>query len=325
MAPPGPLAVSYVLPLKASAEVTDLDDHLRTLASSVEVVVVDGSDPAVFERHHLRWARWVRHLPVDADLATPMGKVGGVLTGLRHASFDAVVIADDDVRWTPELIADAVARLEGADVVRPQNWFRPAPWHARWDTGRILLNRAVGGDWPGTLVVDRRILAATGGYDGSVLFENLELIRTVRAAGGREHLALDLLVPRVPPPTRQFLDQRVRQAYDELARPWRIAAFLAVLPSAVVGGRRAVAAIALGSVAMAEVGRRRGGGRAVFPATAALWAPLWVAERACTSWMAVASRLRRGGVRYRDTVLERAATPPRELRRRHGDVLTPGR
>ena len=55
----------------------------------------------------------------------------------------------------------------------------------------------------------------------------------------------------------------------------------------------------------------------MFGPTAAAWAPLWVAERAITSWLAVLSRIVRGGVRYRTTVLSKAATPTRELRRRH--------
>jgi hypothetical protein len=67
-------------------------------------------------------------------------------------------------------------------------------------------------------------------------------------------------------------------------------------------------------VALAEWGRRRDGGARVFPATAALWAPAWVAERAVTVWLAVLVRLR-GGVRYRDSRLTRAATPLRRLRK----------
>jgi hypothetical protein len=55
----------------------------------------------------------------------------------------------------------------------------------------------------------------------------------------------------------------------------------------------------------------------VFPFTAALLAPAWVLERAVCIWLALGSRLLRGGVRYRDGVLKHAATPPCLLRRRH--------
>jgi len=307
------LEATYILPLHAPKAVEELDGYLEDLALHLDVIVVDGSPKDVFDRNHQRWSA-VRHIPVDADLVTPMGKVGGVLTGVRHATTTALVIADDDVRWNRGLLEQALRRLPGAEVVRPQNVFRPNPWHARWDTGRILLNRAFGGDWPGTLVVDRLALLRSGGYDGSVLFENLELVRTLRAAGGTERVALDVIVPRRPPSWTQFREQRVRQAYDELARPWRLAVALAVGPVVALVGRRAALALAAIAVVAAEAGRCRGGGAAAYPATSALWAPAWVAERTVTSWLAVASRARHGGIRYRGNVLRSAATPMRRLR-----------
>ena len=310
------LAVSYVLPLKADALDPDLDAHLRQMVDAVDdVVVVDGSDDDLFAAHDARWPARVHHL--RPQQRTVMGKVGNVVTGLRAARHDIVVIADDDVRWTRDLLVAAVDRLGGADVVRPQNAFDPAPWHARWDTGRTLLNRLVGGDWPGTLVVRRGALPH--GYAGDALFENLELVRTVRAGGGREVLALDIVVPRRPPTTRRFVEQRVRQAYDEWARPWRLVLQLMVLPAVVRWRWQAVVAIGAGAAVAAEAGRRRAGGRAVWPATAALWAPAWVAERAVTAWLAVGSRLR-GGVRYRGGRLALAANPVRRIRRRMASV-----
>jgi hypothetical protein len=208
--------------------------------------------------------------------------------------------------------------LEHAELVRPQNYFRPCPWHARWDTGRILVARATGGDWPGTLGVDSDALRGVGGYRGDVMFENLELARTLAVAGGRRLLADDLFVERRPPNALQFWSQRVRQAYDELARPARLAASLAMLPGAIAGGPRAVVAIAVISIALAEWGRRRRGGRAVFEPTAALWAPLWVAERAVTIWVALGQWLL-GGVRYGGGRLKVAASSRAELERRgHG-------
>ena len=97
-----------------------------------------------------------------------------------------MVIADDDVRYD-EAALDAVRRLlDRAALVRPQNYFAPLPWHACLDTARTLINRVTGGDWPGTFGVRRAALERTGGYDGNVLFENLEMVRTIKAAGGVE-------------------------------------------------------------------------------------------------------------------------------------------
>jgi hypothetical protein len=307
--------LTYVLPLRDSKPRPDLTAYLRSLAERADVVVVDGSEPAVFDVHH-EWWRAVRHIAVSPDLVTPMGKVGGVLTGLHAARCDKVVIADDDVRYTQEQLERIEELLDHAEVVRPQNVFTVWPWHARWDTGRTLLARAWGGDWPGTLGVRRKVLLDAGGYRGDVMFENLELVRTVRAVGGREHLALDLVVDRLPPTARHFWGQRVRQAYDELARPGRMALELALLPAALLGGRRVALTIVGGSVALAELGRRRAGGTRWYPFTSALLAPCWVAERAVTSWLAVATRVLRGGVRYGGGVLRDAASSERSLRAR---------
>ena len=249
-----------------------------------------------------------------------MGKVGGVLTGVREASHEAVVIADDDVRYSERSLIRAVQMLELADCVRPQNYFDPVPWHALWDTARTLLNRSVGADFPGTLAVRRSSLLGAGGYDGDVIFENLELIRTIRAAGGTVLSPLDLYVARRPPSAKHFLSQRVRQAYDDFAIPLRMAR---------LAGRRARSLRSRDPTQMArpgghggDPGRRRGDRptprrRArVFPAAAPLFAPLWVLERGICSWFALRERLVRGGIRYGGGVIPRAASSKARLRRR---------
>jgi hypothetical protein len=71
-----------------------------------------------------------------------------------------------------------------------------------------------------------------------------------------------------------------------------------------------------GTVATAELGRRRAGGAAYFPATSSLLAPVWVFERGVCAWLAVLQRLRFGGVRYGDSVIPVAAHSERQLRRR---------
>lgn len=192
--------LTYILPIRSatSRAASDLTPYLRDLATLAEVIVVDGSRSEVFDAHAVAWGTVVRHVAPAVDLATPMGKVGGVLTGLRLASHEHVVIADDDVRYDVPTLHRVSAALLDADVVRPQNYFDPLPWHALWDSGRMLLNRMTGGDWPGTLAVRRSVLRATGGYDGRAMFENLELVRTVRAAGGREVVLLDAFVRRRP-------------------------------------------------------------------------------------------------------------------------------
>ncbi|MGW4296014.1 hypothetical protein ACWEH1_23655 [Micromonospora chersina] len=153
-----------------------------------------------------------------------------------------------------------------------------------------------------------------------MLFENLELIRTVRAHGGTVATEAGLYVRRLPPTTRHFCSQRTRQAYDELARPVRLLAALLVLPGVVAAvAARRPALLATGAaavVALAEAGRRRAGGRAVFPPATAWTAPLWLLERGVCSWLAVSQAVCLGGVRYSGGRLRRAANSTRALRRR---------
>lgn len=309
---------SYILPIAAATPRTrELSGYLARLARTVdEVIVVDGSPPHVFAHHANGWAENVCHIP--PSLQTTNGKVAGVITGVFAARNEHVVIADDDVRYRRAQLKRMIELLADHEVVRPQNFFHPAPWHARVDTVRSLLNRLVGGDWPGTLGVRRSVFVEAGGYSGEVLFENLELVRTMQASGGREVVPLDLFVVRRPPDIAHFRSQRVRQAYDEWARPVHLGVQLALLPMAVglmrrrkMAGLLIYAGLAIG---LAEAGRRKCGGASVYPPTSSLWAPAWLAERAITSWMAFAIKLMFGGVKYRSARLSHAATSRKKLK-----------
>ena len=322
------LQVEYVLPLKwyGDEDRADLAAYLRRISGWVDVTVVDGSAERLFAANRELWSSYGRQLAPE-PWPGRNGKVAGVVTGVRHSRHEHVVIADDDVRWSRSQLQHAVGLLAGADLVRPQNVFDPLPWHARWDIGRTLLNRAVGADFPGTYALRRSTFLAMGGYDGDVLFENLELSRTVQAAGGREVIAGSIFVKRRPPSVRHFLSQRIRQAYDDFAQPYRLVIEAALLPALVaIGirglrtGRREWAArrliAALGAVvSLAERGRRTDRGADVFPRTAALWAPLWLLERAVCVWLAIGYRIA-GGVPYAGSRLRRAAHSRRQLRSR---------
>ena len=309
----------YILPLRWFSDegLDELTGYLRMLSDWIRITVVDGSAPALFKVHAAAWAGLVEHRRPEVWPGRN-GKVAGVMTGVRHSRKEYLVLADHDVRYTLPALRRLVALLAGADVVRPQNYFLTLPWHARWDTARTLLNRAAASDFPGTLGVRRSALEATDGYDGDVLFENLELIRTVKAAGGRELRADDLFVGRIPATAAHFRGQRIRQAYDDFAQPVRLAVELTLLPLMIFAARRPARWIPLlaAAVAMAEAGRRRKNGRAVFPPTSALWAPCWLLERAVCIWLALGQRLA-GGVKYAGNRMPTAGTPRYQLRRRY--------
>jgi hypothetical protein len=319
---PQRLALEYVVPLRwpADQDLSEMTEYLARVSGVADVTVVDGSDPAAFRRHGDAWGAFVRHIAPEPYPGRNR-KVAGVTTGVLLARHVGVVVADDDVRYETAQLAAVLDRLTAADVIWPQNYFDPLPWHARWDTARIVLNRAFGRDYPGTFGLNRDLFRRTGGYDGDVLFENLQMVRTLCAEGARVDVARDLFVRRLPGTSRTFRGQRVRQAYDDFAQPVRLLWELSWLPVLLASARRsplALLVVEVGFMGAAELGRRRSGGRKHFPASSALWAPLWTMERALCVWLAVLFRLR-GGIPYRGVRLPVAArrvtlpvTPRRE-------------
>lgn len=309
-----PSGAVYVLPLRRDRpDDGKLGDYLSRLATWIDVVVIDGSPPDVFAAHHARWSGYLTHLAPRSVGHDENGKAVGVVEGLRATTAPLVIIADDDVRYDKAGLDRAVTLLDEADLVRPQNFFHPLPWHAHWDTARMLLNRSTGGDYPGTLAVRRQVLPY--GYDTHVLFENLELIRTVRASGGRELRAHDLFVERRPPSTSRFLSQRVRQAYDSQAQPVRLLIELLLLPTAIWAARRPMcwAALMAAAVLVAHLGRGKAGAGARFSLASPLFAPVWIMERAVCSWVALGCRMT-GGIRYAGSRLRIAAHSERWIR-----------
>ena len=306
-----------------------LDGMRRTVA---HITVVDGSPGPARLAHEAAWSPYARIISPDDDGVVPAsgsdvdgparrpapglnGKVVGALTGIRAARHERVVLADDDVRHTRSSLCALVAALDDADLVRPVNVFDAWPWQARWDGSRTLLNVVLATDWPGTFALRRSRVLACGGWSADVLFENLELWRTVRAAGGRTVALPDLTVWRRPPSVRQFWSQRVRQAYDDLAQPGRLAAELAILPAVALaarGGPRPLGILGAAVVLAAAAGRRRLGVDRV-PPSVPLWAPAWVLERGVCVWIALARRLS-GGVRYHGSRLRLAAHSVAALR-----------
>ena len=311
MSEPCPPRATYLLPMRwaDASEIKALAEYLRSLPL-LEIIVVDASDEAVFAGMESALAGCAIHVRPHPHISGSNGKARGVLTGLELASCDKVIVADDDVRYDTRSLDAVLERLDHNDCVRPQNFFAPPRWHAVYDGARSLINRAIDGDWPGTVAFRRAALPR--GYNADVLFENFELVQTIRRNGGTQCTARDVFVRRLPPSTAHFWSQRVRQAYDEFARPIRMLAALCIVPffvyAATTGQYWPAAAIALLAMATAGIGWLRQGAFRYFSPLSVLCAPFWVVERGLCAWLALYTRVRHGGVRYAGTVVRRAAS-----------------
>ena len=130
-----PPRCTYLLPLRwtnaTDLELAALADYVRHLvACGCEVLVVDGSPPRAFARHHAALAP-ARHVPVDPRWQFLNGKVNGVATGMGLASCERVILADDDVLYGADDLDRMCRLLDTHDLVVPQNYFQTLPWWAR--------------------------------------------------------------------------------------------------------------------------------------------------------------------------------------------------
>ncbi|HEX8163436.1 MAG TPA: glycosyltransferase family 2 protein [Pyrinomonadaceae bacterium] len=290
-------------------------DYFRALGEAgCDVLVVDGSPRDVFAAHGEAWRGACLHAAVDPQYKYLNGKVNGIHTGVALAANERIILADDDIRYTRADVRRMISLLGEDEMVRPQNYLSPLPFWARTEAARMLINRAwiAEGDYPGTLGVRRSAMLRVGHYDGDVLFDNEEIVRHFRARGARVRYARDFFILKRPPTFRKWIEQRPRQAYEDFVMRAKTA-FFAALPVALLvallaGGWRwalaFVAAVACGAALVAARGLGDGATR-FFPARLCLYAPLWIAERAASTYWAFYWRVAHGGYPFGDKLLSK--------------------
>jgi hypothetical protein len=311
---------TYLLPIRRvrpnRAEAEQFAAYFRLLsAAGCEVLVVDGSPPEVFSAHASAWAGACRHVPVDPQYRYLNGKVNGVHTGVDLAGCERMVLADDDIRYTAADIARACALLDQHEMVRPQNYFAPLPWWARTEAARMLINRGTlrAGDYPGTCAFRRSTCLRVGHYDGDVLFDNEEIIRHFALSGADVLCATDFFILKQPPTLSKWLEQRPRQAYEDFVMRAKTALFAALIPLALLlwlfagaaAGLSFIAAVGFISLLIALRGLWRDRAHQFFPPWTALYAPLWVLERALSVYWAFYWRARYGGYPFGAALLSK--------------------
>jgi hypothetical protein len=311
---------TYVLPFRRAlfspVEMAKLARYCEGLAQiGCDVIVVDGSPPAVFERNQEILGAICRHEPVNRSFGFLNDKVNGIHTGVELARCENIILADDDVRYTTENVREVLRLLETNEVVRPQNFLRPLPWWAKMEAARMLINRATlrAADYPGTCAFRRATMLSAGHYDGDVLFDNEEILRHFAERECTVAYANDLFIRKRPPTFRKWIEQRPRQAYEDFGMRMKTALFFSLIPllifATTLGGIAGfvgfVLFVSLGAILIAGRGRARGQARRFVPRRCAYFAPLWIAERTLSTWWALYWLVRYGGYPFGAAILSR--------------------
>ena len=311
---------TYLLPIRRATfspiEARELAVYFSTLNDAgCDVLVIDGSPAPVFREHAEVWRGVCRHEQVDRSFGYLNDKVNGIHTGMRLASIEKIVLADDDVRYTAAEIERVCELLDKFDVVRPQNYLSPLPWWARMEAARMLINRATlrTGDYPGTCAFRRSVMLRVGPYDGDVLFDNEEIIRHFARAGATISYATNLFVRKRPPTFHKWIEQRPRQAYEDFGLRGKTALFLslpifAVWIGVAFGWKSFLASllmVAIAAVALAAAGRSRGAASHYFSKSVCFFAPFWILERSMSTYWALYWHFTRGGYPFGDKILSK--------------------
>jgi hypothetical protein len=293
---------SYVVVVEhASAVEGDLRELAQYLSSlgvaGCDVVILDASPRMQFELNS-RILRWVgNHTPVRADHCTAGGSVDLVRAASTLAACEKVIVAAEDVRYTPEAIGQVCDLLEMHEVVEPQDYLEPLPWWGGIEAGRMLVHRGI---------EPQPDHGATFGFRRSAVRGLRQLpadafedqARRLAAAGAEVFAASNVFVRRQPAALDEWLTERPRAAGDDFALPVKAAFFFSLLPMltllALLGGLRLAggyaSVIAFASVAIAI--RGRSGAGAFFPLRACLFAPVWIFERSISVYWALFRKLR---------------------------------
>jgi hypothetical protein len=294
---------SYVVILDNAAasgsDLRDLATHLSSLGvANCDVVILDASARLQFELNS-RILRWVgRHVAVRPEFRTPGGATDITRAAASLAACEKVIVAADDVRYTPEAIGQLCDLLDVHEVVEPQDYLEPMPWWGGIDAGRILVHRGIEPqpDHGATYAFRRSAVRAMRALGSSEVHD--DQVRRLAAVGAEVHAATDVFVRREPAPLGDWLAARPRLAGDDFALPMKTAFFFSLMPMllllAFAGGLRLAGGYA-GVIAVATFGvalRGRTGAATFFPLRAALFAPLWVFERSVSVYWALFQKLR---------------------------------
>ena len=299
--------------IAAPEELRKLANYLSTLGlAGVEAIVVDPSPRPQFELNS-RVLRWVgRHVAPCEGHRSPGGSIDPVRTAADLASCEKVIVAAEDVRYTPEAIGQLCDLLDLHEVVEPQDYLDPLPWWGGIEAGRILVHRGIEPqpDHGATFGFRRAAVRSLRSLGAADVHD--DQVRRLASVGAEVYAAGDVFVRRQPGKLDEWWDARPRQAGGDFVLPMKTAFFFSLVPLllllATLGGLQLAGGyagvIAFASMALAM--RGRSGAGSFFPLRAVLFAPLWVFERSVSVYWALYRKLRGADEPQRIAVPDRA-------------------
>ncbi|HEX8617288.1 MAG TPA: hypothetical protein VF911_06870 [Thermoanaerobaculia bacterium] len=293
---------SYVVVVGSAAssvsELRDLAAYLSTVSvAGCDVVVLDPSPRPQFDLN-ARILRWVgRHVAVGPEHRSHSGTIDPVRSAAALAACEKVIVAAEDVRYTPDAIGQLCDLLDTHEVVEPQDYLDPLPWWGGIEAGRMLLHRGIEPhpDHGATFGFRRTAVRALRALE---VIEAEDQTRRLSAAGAEVFPASSVFVRREPAALDEWLSDRARVAGDDFDLPMKSVFFFSLVPMllllGLLGGLRLAggyaSAIAFASFVLAL--RGRAGASAFFPLRACLYAPLWVFERSLSVYWALFRKVR---------------------------------
>jgi ceramide glucosyltransferase len=252
--------VSLIKPLFGADE--GLEDNLRSFfqqdypAFEMLLAVNRPTDPAaaVARRIMAEFPSVPARLVITGESPRPNGKVFSLQHMLRHAQHEILVMADSDIRVTPEMLRVLVAEMHDPAIGLVTCPYRAVPGKSFWSNmeaigmnteflGGVLVARLLSGmDFAlgCTLAVRRSALAAAGGLEAlqNYLAEDFVMGRLVAESGSRVILSAYIIEHRIG--SQSFganFRHRLRWARStRRSRPWGYVGeiFTNPLPLAVV-------------------------------------------------------------------------------------------
>lgn len=286
---------SYVVLVQSAMVSTsglrELASYFSTLGvAGCDVVILDPSPRLQFELNG-RVLRWVgRHVAVRP------GAIDVVRAAETYAACEKVIVAAEDVRYTPEAVGQLCDLLDVHEVVEPQDYLDPMPWWGGIEAGRMLIHRGIEPQPDHGATFGFRRSAVRGLRTLTPSTETQA--RRLGAVGAEVFPAADVFVRREPSPLAEWLSSRPRYAGDDFSFPFKTAFFFSLLPLLLLLAfvHVPLAGYYAGAIAFASVGlaaRGRLGAAAMhFPLRACLFAPLWVFERSVSVYWALFRKLR---------------------------------